>query len=142
MDHKSLEYLLNQNELNMGQRRWLELIKGYYCSINYHLRKAMSWLAHLVESLWVSQLLCIPLRGKSLLIQKGWELRLYRPGLLGQLRVQPTLVKKIKWLQSRDSQLMKIMDEVQNKLRPKFNVYNCIRCDWSPKCLIHFKLPN
>ena len=33
----------------MGQQRWLELIKDYYCSINYHLRKAMSLLMHLVE---------------------------------------------------------------------------------------------
>ena len=50
-DHKSLEYLFNRNELNMGQRRWLKLFKDYDCSINYHLRKAMSLLLHLVESL-------------------------------------------------------------------------------------------
>jgi hypothetical protein len=35
-DHKSLKYLFTQNELNLRQRRWLELIKDYDCEINYH----------------------------------------------------------------------------------------------------------
>ena len=39
-DHKSLKYLFTQKELNMRQRRWLELIKDYDCSINYHPGKA------------------------------------------------------------------------------------------------------
>jgi hypothetical protein len=30
-DHKSLKYIFTQNELNMRQRRWLELIKDYNC---------------------------------------------------------------------------------------------------------------
>jgi hypothetical protein len=39
-DHKSLKYLFTQKELNMRQRRWLELIKDYDCEINYHPGKA------------------------------------------------------------------------------------------------------
>ena len=39
-DHKSLKYIFTQKELNMRQRRWLELIKDYDCSINYHPGKA------------------------------------------------------------------------------------------------------
>nr|GFA89357.1 putative reverse transcriptase domain-containing protein [Tanacetum cinerariifolium] len=39
-DHKSLQYILNQKELNMRQRRWLELISDYDCDIRYHLGKA------------------------------------------------------------------------------------------------------
>ncbi|KAL8156048.1 hypothetical protein AgCh_001214 [Apium graveolens] len=35
-DHKSLKYIFTQKELNMRQRRWLELIKDYDCAINYH----------------------------------------------------------------------------------------------------------
>ncbi|KAL5539075.1 hypothetical protein UlMin_044227 [Ulmus minor] len=30
-DHKSLKYIFTQNELNMRQRRWLELVKDYDC---------------------------------------------------------------------------------------------------------------
>ena len=39
-DHKSLKYLPSQRELNLRQRRWMELIKDYDCVINYHLGKA------------------------------------------------------------------------------------------------------
>ena len=39
MDHKSLKYLMDQKELNLRQRRWLELIKDYDCVIDYYLGK-------------------------------------------------------------------------------------------------------
>jgi hypothetical protein len=39
-DHKSLRYLMTQKELNMRQRRWVELIKDYDCVIDYHLGRA------------------------------------------------------------------------------------------------------
>ncbi|KAJ9552858.1 hypothetical protein OSB04_016903 [Centaurea solstitialis] len=35
-DHKSLQYLLSQKELNMRQRRWIELLSDYDCEILYH----------------------------------------------------------------------------------------------------------
>jgi hypothetical protein len=39
-DHKSLKYIFTQSNLNLRQRRWLELIKDYDLRINYHPRKA------------------------------------------------------------------------------------------------------
>ncbi|GJT32720.1 putative reverse transcriptase domain-containing protein [Tanacetum coccineum] len=39
-DHKSLQHILNQKELNMRQRRWLELLSDYDCEIRYHLGNA------------------------------------------------------------------------------------------------------
>nr|GEY55161.1 retrotransposon protein, putative, Ty3-gypsy subclass [Tanacetum cinerariifolium] len=39
-DHKSLQYILDQRELNMRQRRWIELLSDYDCEIRYHLGKA------------------------------------------------------------------------------------------------------
>jgi hypothetical protein len=39
-DHKSLKYIFTQKELNLRQRRWLELIKDYDLDIQYHLGKA------------------------------------------------------------------------------------------------------
>ncbi|KAL0556085.1 hypothetical protein IC582_004592 [Cucumis melo] len=39
-DHKSLKYIFDQKELNLRQRRWLELIKDYDCTIEYHPGKA------------------------------------------------------------------------------------------------------
>ncbi|GJT88686.1 putative reverse transcriptase domain-containing protein [Tanacetum coccineum] len=37
---KSLQHILDQKELNMRQRRWLELLSDYNCEIRYHLGKA------------------------------------------------------------------------------------------------------
>ncbi|GJV56903.1 putative reverse transcriptase domain-containing protein [Tanacetum coccineum] len=35
-DHQSLQYILDQKELNMRQRRWIELLSDYDCEIRYH----------------------------------------------------------------------------------------------------------
>jgi hypothetical protein len=51
-DHKSLKYIFTQPDLNMRQRRWLELIKDYEPEVHYHLGKpnvvadALSCRAH------------------------------------------------------------------------------------------------
>ncbi|GKB10567.1 putative nucleotidyltransferase, ribonuclease H [Tanacetum coccineum] len=39
-DHKSLQHIFNQKELNMRQRRWIELFSDYDCEIRYHSGKA------------------------------------------------------------------------------------------------------
>ena len=39
-DHMSLKYLLTHKEMNLRQRRWLELFKDYDCIIDYRLGKA------------------------------------------------------------------------------------------------------
>ena len=39
-DHKSLKYIFTQKELNLKQRRWLELIKDYDMKLQYHPGKA------------------------------------------------------------------------------------------------------
>nr|GEV69546.1 putative reverse transcriptase domain-containing protein [Tanacetum cinerariifolium] len=40
MDHKSLQHIFSQKELNMRQRLWIELFSGYDCEIRYHPGKA------------------------------------------------------------------------------------------------------
>ena len=39
-DHKSLKYVFTQRELNLRQRRWLELLKDYDMNVHYHPGKA------------------------------------------------------------------------------------------------------
>ncbi|KAI3683026.1 hypothetical protein L1987_83492 [Smallanthus sonchifolius] len=39
-DHKSLQHIFNQKELNMRQRRWVKLLNDYDCEIRYHPGKA------------------------------------------------------------------------------------------------------
>ena len=59
-DHKSLKYIFTQSELNMRQRRWLELIKDYNLEVHYHPRKAnviadaLSRKSHQVEEEFLS----------------------------------------------------------------------------------------
>ena len=39
-DHKSLKYFLDQKELSMRQRRWIEFLKDYDFELKYHAGKA------------------------------------------------------------------------------------------------------
>ena len=39
-NHKSLKYIFEQKDLNLRQRRWMELVKDYDCTIQYHPGKA------------------------------------------------------------------------------------------------------
>lgn len=40
VDHKSLEYIFTQKDLNMWQKTWLGLMKDYDLIISYHPKKA------------------------------------------------------------------------------------------------------
>jgi hypothetical protein len=55
-DHKSLKYIFMQLDLNLRQRRWLDLIKDYDLGINYHPRKANVVADALSHKSHVSQL--------------------------------------------------------------------------------------
>ncbi|WVZ85190.1 hypothetical protein U9M48_032140 [Paspalum notatum var. saurae] len=62
-DHKSLKYIFTQPELNMRQRRWLELIKDYDLEIHYHPGKAnvvADALSHNQGVLWFKNRLVVP----------------------------------------------------------------------------------
>ncbi|GKC07401.1 putative reverse transcriptase domain-containing protein [Tanacetum coccineum] len=39
-DHKSLQYIFDQKDLNMRQRQWIELLSDYECEIKYHPGKS------------------------------------------------------------------------------------------------------
>jgi len=52
-DHKSLKYLFDQKELNMRQRRWLELLKDYDFGLNYHPGKANVFADALSRELYI-----------------------------------------------------------------------------------------
>ncbi|GKC56679.1 putative reverse transcriptase domain-containing protein [Tanacetum coccineum] len=59
-DHKSLQHILDQKELNMRQHRWLELLIDYDCEIHYHPRKANVVADALSRKEWIK-----PLRNRS-----------------------------------------------------------------------------
>ncbi|KAK5775580.1 hypothetical protein PVK06_043482 [Gossypium arboreum] len=85
-DHKSLKYLMTQGDLNLRQRRWLELLKDYELVIDYHpgkanvvadalSRKALSALRAMDAHLSVSpeEVLVVELEAKPLLIHQILE---------------------------------------------------------------------
>nr|GEU66264.1 putative reverse transcriptase domain-containing protein [Tanacetum cinerariifolium] len=57
-DHKSLQNIHDQKELNMRQRRWLELLSDYDCKIRYHLGKANVVVAARKEKNYGTKDLC------------------------------------------------------------------------------------
>ncbi|GKB23716.1 putative reverse transcriptase domain-containing protein, partial [Tanacetum coccineum] len=68
-DHKSLQHILDQKELNMRQRRWLELLSDYDCKIRYHPRKA-----NVVADAWSRKERIKPLRVRVLVMTIGLDL--------------------------------------------------------------------
>ena len=86
--YKSLKYLLTQKELNLRQRRWLELFKDYDCIIDYHPGKA-----NVVADALSRKAMA------ALLIQRS-EWRIVSDGaILAQLKAQPTLKQMIIYAQ-------------------------------------------
>jgi hypothetical protein len=55
-DHKSLKYIFTRSNLNLKQKRWLELIKDYDLRIYYHPEKANVMADDLSRRSYVSQL--------------------------------------------------------------------------------------
>ncbi|GJR00663.1 putative reverse transcriptase domain-containing protein [Tanacetum coccineum] len=68
-DHKILQHILNQKELNMRHRRWLELLSGYNCEIRYHPGK-VNVVAHGLSRKEQSK----PLRVRALVMTIGLDL--------------------------------------------------------------------
>ncbi|KAL4367743.1 hypothetical protein GQ457_05G022050 [Hibiscus cannabinus] len=87
IDHKSLKYLLTQKDLNLRQRRWMELLKDYDLVIDYHPRKANV----------VADALSQKPNSASLAINAHFRLTKERK-LLFELQVQSDLVSRIREL--------------------------------------------
>src|SRR5579859_7643324 len=101
-DHKSLKYIFTQTELNMRQRRWLELIKDYDLEVHYHPGKAnvvadaLSPKVHCncMASEWYNHTLCHELAKLSL--------EIVPQGHLHNIVVEPTLRDRIIQAQAAD----------------------------------------
>jgi ribonuclease HI len=109
-DHKSLEYIFTQKDLNMRQRRWLELIKDYDLSLQYHPGKANVVADALSRKVYVNCLstkelpedLCKGLRDLSL--------EVVPEGYVASLVVRPTLIDRLREASKGDQELEKIKD--------------------------------
>ncbi|KAA0061201.1 pol protein [Cucumis melo var. makuwa] len=106
-DHKSLKYFFTQKELNMRQRRWLELVKDYDCEILYHPGKAnlvadalSRKVAHSAALITKQTPLLRDFERAEIAVSVGEV-----TAQLAQLSVQPTLRQKIIAAQLNDPYL-------------------------------------
>ena len=115
-DHKSLQYIFTQKELNLRKRRWLELIKDYDCTIEYHPGKANvvtdalsrrpeSSLFHM-RSGYLPLLVDLRALGVILEVEDSGA-------LLATFHVRPLLVDQILAGQSHDPQMIKLKEEIE-----------------------------
>jgi hypothetical protein len=94
-DHKSLKYIFTQSELNMRQRRWLELIKDYELEIHYHPGKA-----NVVADVLSRKTLChcLTMETSDIMLCQEMEnlnLGMIQHGTLNQLKLESVLLQRI-----------------------------------------------
>ena len=110
-DHKSLKYLLTRKDLNLGQRRWLELFKDYDYVIDYHPGKANV----VVDAFSRKMIYALSL--------KDCDWRFDSDGaLLAQLRVIPDLKQMIIDALKNYKEMQKKVQMVKNGNKTNFSV--------------------
>jgi hypothetical protein len=124
-DHKSLKYIFTQADLNMRQRRWLELIKDYNLEVHYHPGKA-----NVVADALGRKIHCYCLSAESYrdtLCSELSKLRLeiVPQGMLNTLSVESVLWDKLLMAQDNDEGIKTIKQRLSQN-DPK---YTCFRQD-------------
>jgi hypothetical protein len=115
-DHKSLKYIFTQPDLNLSQRRWLELVNDYNVVIHYHPGKANVVADALSRKSYGP---------KDAHLQEEMarlNVHIASHGYSRKLSVQPTLEDKIRKAQGSDKDLMKIRMHTGENKAPDFKV--------------------
>ncbi|KAL2226254.1 UNVERIFIED_CONTAM: Transposon Tf2-12 polyprotein, partial [Sesamum indicum] len=124
-DHKSLKYILTQKELNLRQRRWIELLKDYDCTIDFHpgkanvvadalSRKSSSTLANMGS---YNQTLLLEMRSMNTKLEVDQV-----AGLLAALQIKPDFVDQIKEAQTRDAFLLRMLERIRLGKKTNFSI--------------------
>ncbi|KAL0294616.1 UNVERIFIED_CONTAM: Retrovirus-related Pol polyprotein from transposon.6 [Sesamum radiatum] len=112
-------------ELNLRQKRWIEILKDYDCTINFHLgkanvvadalsRKSSSTLANLGSH---NQTLLLEMRSMNTKLEVDQI-----AGLLAALQLKPDFVDQIKKAQTRDPFLLRMLERMKQGKKPSFSI--------------------
>jgi hypothetical protein len=107
-DHKTLKYIFTQSELNMRQRRWLELIEDYELEIHYHLGKANVVADALSRKSQVNMLAAYPMPYELAKEFDRLSLRFPNNTQGVTIELEPTLEQDIRKGQKDDEKINKI----------------------------------
>ena len=112
-DYKSLKYIFTQADLNMRQKRWLELIKDYNLGIHYHTGKANVVADALSRKVYSSTLMVKESQPTLYEAFRKLKLEIVEEGYLAALEVQPTLQGQIKASQVEDADIQEIKSNMR-----------------------------
>jgi hypothetical protein len=112
-DHKSLKYIFTQSELNMRQRRWLELIKDYELEIHYNPGKANVVADALSRKVSCH---CLTMTTSNITLCQEMEklnLGMIQHGTLNHLKLESVLLQRIIDAQRNNEGMKHIQEEME-----------------------------
>nr|GFC65421.1 reverse transcriptase [Tanacetum cinerariifolium] len=124
IDHKSLKYIFTQKELNMRQRRWLELLKDYDANIQYHPGKA-NVVADALSRKNFGTMACLKIQPEIIKDLELMEVELVvhgSEGYIASLKIEPNLILQIKEAQKEDGELWSVVQNIKKGKQEEFRV--------------------
>ena len=143
-DHQSLRYIFTQKDLNLRQRRWLELIKDYDIEMMYHPGKANVVADALSrKSLGIIQTFHVDLLAEL----DRLDIQITGPGAsmayLAEMRVPPTLLDRIREAQMQDRWMLRQRELFTSGGRSMIYIYEdaTLRLAGSTRLCVPFHWP-
>jgi hypothetical protein len=119
-DHKNLKYIFTQTDLNLRQRRWLELIKDYNLEVHYHPGKANIVANALSRKSYANEVQVMPMPRE--LCDECEHLNLGFTTNVVELVLEPTLEQEIRKGQLKDEKLSEIVENIAKGKSPGFRM--------------------